>query len=69
MATQKLSNKKVRSGGKTTLKATLFDHMSTTRSRKLLGVRAPHFRVVLFGTQATCAEGYVYISDSIWPML
>ena len=51
------------------VKATLFDHMSVARSRKLLGVRGPHFRVVLFGTQATCAGGYVHISDSIYLML
>ena len=61
----------VRSSPKTgaLIKATLFDHMSTPRSRKLLGVRGPHFRVVLFGIQATCAGGYVHISDSIYPML
>ena len=36
------------------------------RSRKLLGVTGPHYMVVLFGTQGTCARGIcVYIRQHL----
>ena len=55
----------VRFVGHLDIRATEFDTFENEISRKLLGVRDPHFRDVFFGTRAACATGYVHIMDNI----